>query len=86
MQLINIAIGQLNAFMGYLNCLYRFVGGNLGLFTGMSILSMCEIVFWIARIIERRLNNKMCKSKVERKPTKQPGAGGDAPENVKQAK
>ena len=47
---------------------------------------MCEIVFWIARIIERRLNNKMCKSKVKRKPTKQPVAGGDAPENVKQAK
>ena len=31
-----------------------FIGGNLGLFTGMSILSMCEIVFWIIRIILRR--------------------------------
>lgn len=29
-------------------------GGNLGLFTGMSILSICEIVFWIVRIILRR--------------------------------
>ena len=26
-------------------------GGNLGLFTGMSILSMIEIAFWITRII-----------------------------------
>ena len=59
-----------NAFMCHLNFLHFVVGGNLGLFTGMSILSMCEIVFWIARIIERRLNNKMCKSTVKRKPTK----------------
>ena len=72
--------------MGFLNFLYFVVGGNLGLFTGMSILSMCEIVFWIARIIERRLNNKMCKSKVKRKPTKEAGAGGDAQQNVKHAK
>ena len=34
------------------------LGGNLGLFTGMSILSMCEIVFWIVRILAR-LANKM---------------------------
>ena len=26
-------------------------GGNLGLFTGMSVLSMIEVVFWIARLI-----------------------------------
>ena len=27
------------------------IGGNLGLFTGMSILSMIEIAFWITRIV-----------------------------------
>ena len=26
-------------------------GGNVGLFTGMSILSICEIVFWLARFV-----------------------------------
>ena len=28
-----------------------FVGGTLGLFTGMSILSMIEIGFWILKCI-----------------------------------
>ena len=29
---------------------FLILGGALGLFTGMSILSMVEIVFWIAKI------------------------------------
>ena len=36
----------------------------MGLFTGMSILSMFEIAFWIFRIIGGRLND--VKSGVER--------------------
>ena len=28
-----------------------FLGGTLGLFTGMSIMSMLELVFWIARLL-----------------------------------
>ena len=31
--------------------LYSFIGGNFGLFTGMSILSMFEIAFWVIRFI-----------------------------------
>ncbi len=27
------------------------LGGTVGLFTGMSILSFCEIVFWLARLV-----------------------------------
>ena len=27
------------------------IGGNLGLFTGMSVLSMFEILFWVARFV-----------------------------------
>ena len=32
---------------------YEFVilGGNLGLFTGMSVLSLFELIFWAARFI-----------------------------------
>lgn len=30
-------------------CLLFFPGGNLGLFTGMSILSFFEIIFWVIR-------------------------------------
>lgn len=26
---------------------HLFLGGVLGLFTGMSILSLCELVFWV---------------------------------------
>ena len=29
------------------------LGGNLGLFTGMSVLSLFEIIFWVARFIFR---------------------------------
>jgi hypothetical protein len=29
---------------------FQKTGGTLGLFTGMSILSMVEIVFWLAKI------------------------------------
>ena len=31
--------------------LHSFLGGNFGLFTGMSILSMFEIAFWVVRFI-----------------------------------
>ena len=27
------------------------IGGNVGLFTGMSVLSIFEVLFWIARFI-----------------------------------
>ena len=30
-----------------------FSGGNLGLFTGISILSMCEIIFWVLKLLRR---------------------------------
>ena len=32
---------------------FSIIGGNLGLFTGMSILSLFEIIFWIVRFITR---------------------------------
>ena len=38
----------------YLYTILLFLGGNLGLFTGMSILSMFEVVFWILRIMFAR--------------------------------
>ena len=34
----------------YNNCI-QFLGGTLGLFTGMSILSMIEVVFWTLKYI-----------------------------------
>ncbi len=30
---------------------YLFSGGTLGLFTGMSILSFCEVIFWLLRFV-----------------------------------
>ena len=33
------------------NNFIQFLGGTLGLFTGMSILSMIEIVFWTLKYI-----------------------------------
>ena len=29
---------------------FFFTGGNLGLFTGLSLLSICELFYWLARI------------------------------------
>ena len=34
----------------YFNLKILFVGGTLGLFTGMSLLSIIEIGFWLAKI------------------------------------
>ena len=33
------------------------LGGTLGLFTGMSLLSMVEIVFWVVKIIMHQLSS-----------------------------
>ena len=33
-----------------------FPGGTLGLFTGISILSMTEVVFWIVRYLIKSVN------------------------------
>ena len=38
----------------------QFLGGTLGLFTGISILSMMEVVFWIFRYFGKNTNNS-CK-------------------------
>ena len=37
---------------------YSILGGNLGLFTGMSVLSLFELIFWAARFIFGRGNVK----------------------------
>ena len=34
----------------YLFIIFIITGGTLGLFTGMSILSMVEIAFWLLKI------------------------------------
>ena len=31
----------------------KFIGGTIGLFTGTSILSVVEILFWIKRLISK---------------------------------
>ena len=66
---------------------YKFVilGGNLGLFTGMSVLSLFELIFWAARFIfgggnvkeepgkkdaEKRPKKKIQKRKGSRKTSK----------------
>ena len=44
-----------------------FLGGTLGLFTGMSILSMIEIGFWICRLIVAGLSDvKPCKKPMKK--------------------
>ena len=45
----------MTAFFGSIFKTYQYVllGGNLGLFTGMSVLSLFEIIFWVARFIFR---------------------------------
>jgi hypothetical protein len=35
-----------------------FIGGTLGLFTGMSILSMIEIVFWAIKLGVKMFSSK----------------------------
>ena len=35
------------------------LGGNVGLFTGMSILSMFELIFWIARFVSGIVNGSV---------------------------
>ena len=34
-----------------ISCFHIFLGGTLGLFTGISILSMIELVFWLLRYL-----------------------------------
>ena len=49
-QLANIGKVQISIqiFSFHLNCSI-LLGGTLGLFTGMSIMSFCEIIFWLCR-------------------------------------
>ena len=48
---------MVNCFSDYVNLPYSIEGGNLGLFTGMSILSMFEIIFWIVRVIAKAIRS-----------------------------
>ena len=40
---------------------YCVLGGNLGLFTGMSVLSFFEILFWIVQLVCRFTAMILCK-------------------------
>ena len=48
-------IGINDLVFGIIFKIYHYIhlGGNLGLFTGMSVLSLFEIIFWVARFIFR---------------------------------
>ena len=35
------------------NSVFFFSGGTLGLFTGMSFVSLCEAIYWVARMAVR---------------------------------
>jgi len=56
-----------SSYFLYIN-LYAISGGNAGLFTGMSILSLFEIGFWIIRFLSRMAygsNNANMSNKTE---------------------
>ena len=40
----------------------KHIGGLIGLFTGMSVLSLFEIVFWFLRLAVRGLSTMLSKS------------------------
>ena len=40
-----------------------FPGGNLGLFTGISIVSMCEFVFWLLKLLDAVVRRNEASSK-----------------------
>ena len=61
----------MNSSFGCIFKTYQYVilGGNLGLFTGMSVLSLFEIIFWVARFIFRggKVDGKSLNKKTGRK-------------------
>ncbi len=35
------------------HCVHYFEGGALGLFTGVSIISMVEALFWVYKVVKQ---------------------------------
>ena len=44
----------------------NFIGGTLGLFVGMSIVSVIEILIWIVQLVPKMMFKKQAKSKTEK--------------------